>query len=53
MSKGENAIGLSKTYLLKSMQCPKALYLSKNPPSRSRIFIAGRCAVLNWSLAMV
>ncbi|MHB8789934.1 MAG: DUF2779 domain-containing protein [Desulfobulbaceae bacterium] len=33
MSNGENAIGLSKTSLLKGMQCPKALYLSKNPPA--------------------
>ena len=26
-------IGLSKTSLLKGIQCPKALYLSKNPPA--------------------
>lgn len=26
-------IGLSKTSILKGMQCPKALYLSKNPPA--------------------
>lgn len=33
MRNGKNAIGLSKTSLLKGMQCPKALYLSKNPPA--------------------
>lgn len=33
MSNGENAVDLSKTSLLKGMQCPKALYLSKNPPA--------------------
>ena len=27
-----NSLGLSKTSLLKGIQCPKALYLSKNPP---------------------
>ena len=32
MSIDANSIGLSKTSLLQGMQCPKALYLSKNPP---------------------
>jgi len=31
MSSSGNA-GLSKSLILKGMQCPKALYLAKNPP---------------------
>jgi len=31
MSSSGNA-GLSKLLILKGMQCPKALYLAKNPP---------------------
>jgi len=33
MSNGKRIIGLSKTSLLKGIQCPKSLYLSKNPPA--------------------
>ena len=33
MSNGRRTAGLSKTSLLKGIQCPKALYLSKNPPA--------------------
>lgn len=33
MSFKTSAVGLSKTSLLKGIQCPKALYLSKNPPA--------------------
>lgn len=28
--------GLSKSQILKGMQCPKALYLAKNPPEFER-----------------
>lgn len=33
MSNGKRSISLSKTSLLKGIQCSKALYLSKNPPT--------------------
>ncbi|MDL1968717.1 MAG: DUF2779 domain-containing protein [Deltaproteobacteria bacterium] len=33
MSNGKRTIALSKTSLLKGIQCPKSLYLSKNPPA--------------------
>ena len=33
MSYNDSSFGLSKTSLLKGIQCPKALYLSKNPPA--------------------
>ena len=33
MSNGKRTIGLSKTSFLKGIQCPKSLYLSKNPPA--------------------
>lgn len=33
MSNGRHTTGLSKTSLLKGIQCSKALYLSKNPPA--------------------
>ncbi len=32
MNSNKRPAGLSKTSILKGMQCPKALYLSKNPP---------------------
>jgi len=33
MSNGKRTINLSKTSLLKGIQCPKSLYLSKKPPA--------------------
>lgn len=33
MSNGKHTAGFSKTSLIKGIQCPKALYLSKNPPA--------------------
>ena len=33
MSNGKRTIALSKTSLLKGIQCPKSLFLSKNPPA--------------------
>ena len=33
MSNGKRTTGFSKTSLIKGIQCPKALYLSKNPPA--------------------
>lgn len=50
MTNGTRSTGLSKTSLLKGIQCPKALYLSKNPPAfevppdpdRAAKFVLGR-----------
>lgn len=33
MSNGKQIVGLSKTAILKGIQCPKSLYFSKNPPA--------------------
>ena len=33
LSNGKNKSRFSKTSIIKGLQCPKALYLSKNPPA--------------------